>query len=46
MDEKDSQKPKRIEHKLKIKGNLQTTHTHTKGKKKGRETTGKQGLKW
>ena len=40
MDEKDSQKPKGIEHKLKIKGNLQTTHTHThththtKGKKK------------
>ena len=29
MDEKDSQKPKGIEHKLKIKGNLQTTHTHT-----------------
>ena len=47
MDEKDSQKPKGIEHKLKIKGNLQTTHTHThKRKKKGRETTGKQVLKW
>ena len=42
MDEKDSQKPKGIEHKLKIKGNLQTTHTHTHTHTKGKKKAEKQ----
>ena len=43
----DSQKPKRREHKHKIKGNHQTTKRKTKKKKEQRrnkESTGKQGL--